>query len=252
MQIRAVAAIALSVAAVSARAQWTPCQPPSMQGVRHIFVDDFRFTDETGAPVSMKRVRDALLSNIKDQIDKLALQNAPNLRAVPCPGRFPQQGDFTPVRLQSLDNRNVVVELWTQIVPSDPSHYNAELNFVVIPAYLRNLQGASTSGLFTVRYPLTSSPAQTLALLRSHPELSAYAFIGAGLRAIENKDYDYASAYLCRGLGDLQRVTPKSPDDQKLLAYADAAKRKVVADARADGAYSGVLKLAGADARCTR
>ncbi|HYU26092.1 MAG TPA: hypothetical protein VEO74_12870 [Thermoanaerobaculia bacterium] len=251
MKIRAVA-IALSFAAISAFAQFTPCSPPPTLGLRHIFVDDFRFPDEAGAPAKMKRVRDALLSNVKDQIEKLSLQNAPNLKAVHCTGRFPQLGDFTLPRLQSMNNRNVVMELWTEIRPSDPQHYDAEFNFVVVPAFLRNLGGANTSALFTVRYPLTSDPGQVLALLRSHPELAAYALIGAGLRAVENKDYDDASAYLCRGLGELQRVMPKTVDDRKLLAYVDAAKARVVADAKADAGYTGVLKLAGADTRCTR
>src|ERR1051326_8950857 len=158
MQIRAVAAIALFFAAVSASAQFTPCAPPPTLGLRHIFVDDFRFADEAGAPATMKRVRDALLVNIKNQIDSLPLQKVPHLKAVPC----------------------------------------------------------------------------------------------AGLRAVENKDYDFASAYLCRGLGELQRVAQKTPDDVKLLTYVDAAKRKIVADARADGAYGGALRLPGAETRCTR
>jgi hypothetical protein len=252
MQIRAVAAIALFFAAVSASAQFTPCAPPPTLGLRHIFVDDFRFADEAGAPATMKRVRDALLVNIKNQIDSLPLQKVPNLKAVPCAGRFPSLGDFTPARLQSMDNRDIVLEMWTQIVPSATHRFDAEFNFVVVPAFLRNLEGVNISPLLTVRYPLASSPDQTLALLRSHPELTAYALIGAGLRAVENKDYDFASAYLCRGLGELQRVAQKTPDDVKLLTYVDAAKRKIVADARADGAYGGALRLPGAETRCTR
>ena len=194
---------------------------------------------------------DALLSNVKDQIEKLPLQNVPNLKAVPCPGRFPQLGDFTPARVESMDNRDVVMELWTEIRPADPQRSDAEFNFVVIPAFLRNLSGANTSAVFTVRYPLTSDPGQVLALLRNHPELTAFALIGAGLRAIENKDYDYASAYLCRGLTDLQRV-PMTPENQRLLNYVNTAKAKVVSDARHDGAYLGPLKLAGAETRCIR
>lgn len=250
---RAIAAVVLSLAAVSAFAQYKDCNPPATQGQRHILVDDFRFSDEAGASTPMKQLRDELVDNIRGQIDAIQLMNVPSLKTTPCPGRFPQPGDFTRPRVESMDNRDVVMELWTEIRPSDPQHFDAEFNFVVVPAFRLNLAGVNTSCLFTVRYPLTANQRreQILVLLRSHPELAGYALIGAGLRAVENKDYDYAAAYLCRGAGELLRV-PATTENQKLLNYVERAKSKVISDARANNNYNGTLRLAGAETKCVR
>jgi hypothetical protein len=254
--IRAVAAFAVCFAAVlPLAAQYKDCSPPQMQGSYYLFVDDFRFADETTASPDMKMLRDALHGSVKSQLESMKLQNLPTLRTTPCMGRFPQAGDFNPQRVSSLNNRDVVMELWTVIRPTEEQRVDAEFNVILMPAFLRNLRGERTPGLLGMTYTLTKKlrQEQLLVLLRNHPELTAYALIGAGLRAIDNKDYDYANSFLCRGLAELQHAE-KTPDNKKLFDYVDAATAQVVADAKRDGGYLGPLRLLspGTKAGCAR
>jgi hypothetical protein len=142
------------------------------------------------------------------------------------------------------------MEVWTEIRPSEENRFDAELNVMLVPAMLLSLNGQNTPPLFRGAYPLTNDQRkeQLLALLRNHPELNAYALIGAGLRAVENRKYDIANAFLCRGMAEL-RQAPTTADHDKLLKYIDAADTKVVADARRDTSYVGPLRLLAPNAK---
>ena len=241
------AVLALTVV-TSAQAQWKDCTPPELKGTYHLFLDDVRYPDEASPSAEMKTLRNALVTSVKNQIEAMKLQNLSRIRPLDCPGRFPRAGDFTSSRMMWMNNRGVVMELWTTIRQAAAKQYDAEFNVVVIPAML-----AKTSGLFTIDYGLQGGQTtdKLLAVIRHHPELNAYALIGAGLRAVENKDYDYASAYLCRGLGELQQA-PNNPDNATLRAFVDAATAKVIADAKRDRDYVGPLKFPGRGQGCPR
>jgi hypothetical protein len=247
--IRAMAVV-LCLATLPVLAQYKDCRTAQLPATYHLLVDDFRFSDENSVPADMKLVREVLYGSVENQLEAMKLQNLPSLRTSRCTGRWPQASDFTKPRVESLNNRDVVMELWTEIRPSEENRFDAEFNVLLVPAMLLSLSGQNTPPLFRSAYPLTKNQRkeQLLALLRNHPELNAYALIGAGLRAVENRDYDVANAFLCRGMAEL-RQAPKTQDHDKLLKYVDAASAKVVADARRDTVYIGPLRLLAPNAK---
>jgi len=229
---------------------------PGDPTVYNIFVDEVRPFDNSAPSNAEKQVRDALNMALSSSLVTLAASTGEQLRQNLCPGRYPMTSDFAKRGiLDPLDNGRVVLELWGTMQQSG-SHIQASFNLVVIPAQLHYVaMHEPPRGLLEIRRDVDIGSAHRLSpLLERNDEIKAYALIGAGLKALDLKDYLAANSYLCSGeqiLTSLSKTHP-DPEAQTLLAYVHDLGNKVFQDAQSGSAANTPLKLLGTDKQALR
>ena len=247
--------ICLLAAATGAAQQMKDCNPQSGPAYT-IFLDEVRVVDQN-ATEAVSNLRNALYSSMRNHLDAIAIEreDEPSLGTVECSGRFPTPQQFERDRVEWLNDHKVVMEVWGDLRGVGQANYNADLNVSVIPARAVELTTSKPPSYFRIEQTIPSgaTPERVLSLFREYRELSGYAFIAAGLRALSDgaDSYDYANAYLCRGASSLRGTT--NPKQQQLLRYVDKVSDDLVKRAQNDPRYTGTLKLlslANAKGRC--
>jgi len=244
--VASTASIVAFVASPAAAQRMTQCSPVDST-VYNIFLDDIRPFDQGPAAGAEEKVRKALYLGVFNSLEILSQTTKANLKRTECTGRYPAQSDFTKEAVDPLDNRKVVLELWGTVRDAG-NNMQASLNFVVIPARLRYLAlHQPPAGILEIRRNIPRSTANALFhLFERNNEIEAYAFIGAGLKALNEKDYDAANSYLCDGEAALTKSLKFNPDPtaQELLTYVHELGDKIVQDAQNDPGKNR-LKLLG-------
>ena len=76
-------------------------------------------------------------------------------------------------------------------------------------------------------------------------ELAAYVAVSTGVKLLRSKEYNLARKQLCDSEGLLTRAAGATPGarDKALIGYVQRLAADVITQAKADPAYTGVLKV---------
>jgi len=191
-----------------------------------IAVDDVTPPPATGtAPASTDIQR--LTAELQTQIEGIAVEEGGAIIAVPCSGRRPtSELDFSRLVVETLNDNNVVLEIWGSFEPSAipaTSGPNARLQFVLVPVryyehFLNNSQ--AMSGVYLILYtPVGTGTA--LALFEKSTELRASVALSMALKKIKEGHNELALKYLCKAESSLKQQNSRIPKPKRdaLLLY---------------------------------
>ncbi len=230
----------LVLASVSLWAQSLPtCTKLSGPGFK-VVLDDVRLNGGEGSAstpqdeIFMTRLNYMLDTRFHD----------PRFSAIMMPvrcNRYPNKSLFDHGALETLNDNNVVLELWGDVLPYRPGTQQAFINYVLVPVRYVEF-GSSDRGIYTVPHsvPSGSGAEELLHLFTQGNELTAYALVSLGFKQLRNSQFDAAKKNLTEGQFQLTRVFGRTPDqDQRtLLSYVHERVCDTVRQARADPTYS--------------
>lgn len=144
---------------------------------------------------------------------------------------------FDPSTLRLLNDNDVVLEFWGDVLPGSGGNHEALINYVLVP--IRYYDNQAVAGTYTAQLELPRgiTPDRIATMLAR--ELEAYVFAALGVKQMRNLKYDDARANLSRAEALLIQAFAKPPDaNQKaVLAYIQAQGCEVVKQARADTSH---------------
>lgn len=210
------------------------------QGMK-VLLDDIIFESEVpGFQQAMPRLRFTLDTALQE----LRLDQAIELKVLRCEGRRPRgESDFTPDLINVLQDREVILEVWGNVLSATNSKARgceALVGYALIPVRSRD----RTVGIYEVEHSsAVAGPSDRLLdLFRRNNELLGFAAVSVGLHRLQAKKYDQARRYFCRAESLLAKN--KRPDN-RLLVYIRNLGREVIDAARRDQSYKGLLRLQG-------
>ncbi len=231
----------LFIACHAARAQSLPPCPliTNTPGLK-VVLDDVRLNPAGGAAktpqddVFMTRLRYQMESSFRD----------PQFSAIVTPlycKRYPADKSlFDQGILRNLNDNNVVLELWGDVLPSTLQKQEAYITYLLVPVRFSEF-AASGQGIYTVPHTVSTAPGEggLMALFGQGKELLAYAFIALGVKQLRNQDYDAAKKNLTEGEFRLARAFGKNldPEHKALLTYVHQTTCSAVRQARQDSQY---------------
>lgn len=186
------------------------------------------------------------LRDFQSDVVSRRISPAIGLGLVSCANRKPSPGglEFDALRVRTLNNQRVVVELWGHLLAPDAPATGAPHALIgyVIPPVLHYLPDQSILGRFSVEYPKQGGgPAASLQL----PEASAFALVGLAVKAARANKYDLATWAFVRSESSIRQAQDigGSAELGDLLAYVQKAACEVRERARNDASYDGALSL---------
>lgn len=226
-----------------------------------VVLDDFSYASAAAKENSdLSALKERLQFNFNGQLDVLkaaAKQLDRNLqvplRLVFCAGRQPSlNGDeFTAALAERLSDERVVVEMWGTLDLKASAGATAVPRAMIgytIPPVQHYLTEDEAPPLHVVSYPKVGG-AQSVDELENLPELSAFALVGLATKAARANRYDLAVWAFTRaeaGIVDAQLAGNTQRLDT-LLGYVKRAACTTRERARADQAYTGLLKAVPAE-----
>jgi hypothetical protein len=252
MRIAFICLALLSLACQSLYAQLVDCNV-SLTGYK-ILLDDVVYSGPAAGSAEQKLFMNRLRVKLLNDLEKLKVQTQLPFTIVRCEGRRPNDaGDFRTALVDALNSRNVLVELWGNIVADDGAGADTMIGFALIPMrfYERNTQ--DLPGIYQARYSTRSvNSAKLLELIGASGELRAFALVAGGSKALRERRYNEAYSSLCDA--SLKAAQLKAdglqPHREPLSKYALRLARETVKKANADPAYTGALALVNETAAC--
>jgi hypothetical protein len=217
--------------------------------------------DEVSAPGSTtgesSLIRERLRFKLRTQAESLQLaEERRQLRAAVCDGRVPpDESVFTGDTLDDLSRLGVVMEVWGTVRPASGAAAStareAHLNFAVI-SLLRF--EPSLGGFFDLDF-VTPAGAPADVLLKDNVELEALATLALAVRYRRDRRYDAGARTFCEAQSHITRSAQRAVAEDAarwtaLRDYAVASRSALVAEAIADPAYNGGLKVTGTARGC--
>jgi hypothetical protein len=240
----AFASLVLFSTPTTVSAQLTPCG--NLEGSEYkVLLDDI--TDASGSALPLLHT---LASRVDFNLEQLRTESGLPLTVVRCAKRRPQDpAEFTRPIVQRYAARRVVLEVWgstVQETEGGAAEHVAALGYMLMPVRLYEFDAANRLGAVRVeRRARSVTSADALAgLVDDAGRMSAYVALSAGAKLLRELEYDRARSQACKAAAILGRATgPGTTAGERALAdYARRLARDVVAAARADANYRGVLK----------
>ncbi len=175
-------------------------------------------------------------------------------KPVLCANRAPNPdgSDFVPGLVKTLNNRDVLVEIWGTVKASTENGeqaLKANIFMMIIP--VRHYEGSSAQLDFhLLSYPKKNVQGDfetAIVKMVLGAEFDVYTSIAHGIKALKNDSYNDAKMYLSNARIQWEKALEKgslsnSAIDQNLvLAYIRNLEQKTIAEAAADSNYSGDL-----------
>jgi hypothetical protein len=248
----AIAAAALACIAQPAAAQIVPCTGINQPGYK-LLLDDIVLSGP-GA----QNLLQALVHRVEANIEQVRTEAGQPLMVVACVNRRPRgPGDFDKTRLEQLNARQVVMEVWASAAEAkdengDP-YTEATVGYLLVPVRYQEFESGRPTAAFTLPHRAKSlaGPDELVRAVDQAGRLAGYTAVAWGAKLLRNRGWDEARRQLCRAesffvsLGD-RRAT----NDQALLDYTRKLAADAVTGARADAGYSGPLKLSNLKLAC--
>jgi hypothetical protein len=187
------------------------------------------------------------LQEIQKEIDLNSYRPAIGLGVVTCLNRKPSLSgaEFTPARIESLNDQRVVVELWGTLLASSDGPAGAPRATIgyVIPPVLHYQSEPAISGRYLIQYPKGGGTAADD--LQKLPEASAFALLGLAVKARKAQKYELAVWAFERSAASIRAAKGPQADVEldQLLSYVQLAACQTREAARADLQYHGTLTL---------
>jgi len=244
--LAALVLLALLAVAAPAAAQMEPCVGIKESGFKILLDDIFEAAGGKASPLMS-----SLLYRVSTNLEQLQVESGLPLKVVRCAKRRPSDPSaFNRPLVEQLNARQVILEVWgTTAEATDaagaPIH-EAIVGYALVPVRFDELTLGQPSGAFLLSRQTKSvtSLDELVRLVDQSGELAAYVAVSTGVRLLRSKEYDQARAQLCRSEGLLARVAGAAPStrDKALIGYVQRLASDVVSQAKADPAYTGVLK----------
>ncbi len=168
-----------------------------------------------------------------------------------CEDRAPNMDgtDFNPDFVKSLNNIDVVLEIWGKITETptgDDIDYGAELCMMLIPVRHYSTGSDDIDHHLLIYTSEGQSTAQGALLdIVYRPEFQIYTLVAYGMKALKNEQYDTAKSYLASASilwqaavdGNTLALTATQPE--KVSAYIASLEQQCVAAAGASSSYDG-------------
>jgi hypothetical protein len=240
------------------RADLADCQSLGVGSQAYkVVMDDLSFaTTAAAAGASSVNLKERLTFNLKNQLAEfqrdvagLGINPAVDLGVINCLGRKPSLNgtEFTPQRIETLNDQRVVVELWVTLLDQTGTGGPHAMIGYVIPPVLHYGGAAGVTAPFLIRYP--KADGGSIDVLHKLPEASAFALVGLAVKAQRARKYDLAVWAFGRSEGSIQEAqrSGATAEVSALLAYVRAAACKTRQSARADAQYRGPITLTAAE-----
>ena len=241
----AIVLLALLALATPSAAQIVPCQLGE-PGYKILLDDIFDAAGGTASPLMP-----SLIYRLSTNLEQLQVESGLSIKVVRCAKRRPSgPSDFNRPLVEQLNARQVVVEVWGTTAQATnqagaPIH-EATVGYVLVPVRFDEFTLGQPAGAFLVsrQAQSVSSVDELVRLVDQAGELAAYAAVSAGVKRLRSKEYDLARKHLCDSEGLLTRAAGPTPSarDKALIGYVQQTAADVVKQAKADPAYTGVLK----------
>jgi hypothetical protein len=222
-----------------------------------VVMDDLSFaTTAAAAGASSVNLKERLTFNLKNQLAEfqrdvagLGINPAVDLGVINCLGRKPSLNgtEFTPQRIETLNDQRVVVELWVTLLDQTGAGGPHAMIGYVIPPVLHYGGAAGVTAPFLIKYP--KADGGSIDVLHKLPEASAFALVGLAVKAQRARKYDLAVWAFGRSEGSIQEAqrSGATAEVSALLAYVRTAACKTRQSARADAQYRGPITLTAAE-----
>ena len=238
--------LALLVGAGPVAAQIVPCRGIQDPGFKILLDDIFDAAGGAATPLMP-----SLIFRVSTNLEQLQVESGVPLKVIRCAKRRPSDpSDFRRALVEQLNAHHVVLEVWgTTAQATDaagaPIH-EATVGYVLVPVRFDELTHGQPTGAFLLsrQAKSVSSVDELVRLVDQSGELAAYVAVSTGVKFLRAREYDRARAQLCRSQGLLTRAAGTTPSarDKTLIDYVQRLASEVVAQAKADPAYTGVLK----------
>jgi hypothetical protein len=233
-------------ARVAVAGQIVPCRGIQDPGFK-ILLDDI-FDAAAGAASPLMH---SLMFRVETNLEQLRVESGLPLKVIRCAKRRPSDpSDFKRELVEQLNAHQVVLEVWGTTAQATDSAgapiHEATVGYVLVPVRFDEFTHGQPPGAFLLSRQAKSvtSVDELVRLVDQAGELAAYVSVSSGVKLLRAREYDRARAQLCRSEGLLTRAAGTTPGvrDKSLISYVQRLTVEVVTQAKADPAYSGVLK----------
>ena len=232
--------------AVPSAAQIVPCSGIQDRGFKILLDDIFDAAGGAASPLMQ-----SLIYRLSTNLEQLQVESGLPLKVVRCAKRRPSDpSEFRRPLVEQLNARQVVLEVWgTTAKATDQAGaevHEATVGYLLVPVRFDEFTDGQPSGAFLLSRQAKSvtSVDELVRLVDQAGELAAYVAVSTGVKLLRSKEYDQARAQLCRSEALLTRAAGPTPSarDKTLIGYVQRMAADVVTQAKADPAYTGVLK----------
>ncbi len=232
--------------AVPSAAQIVPCSGIQDRGFKILLDDIFDAAGGAASPLMQ-----SLIYRLSTNLEQLQVESGLPLKVVRCAKRRPSDpSEFRRPLVEQLNARQVVLEVWgTTAKATDQTGaevHEATVGYLLVPVRFDEFTDGQPSGAFLLSRQAKSvtSVDELVRLVDQAGELAAYVAVSTGVKLLRSKEYDQARAQLCRSEALLTRAAGPTPSarDKTLIGYVQRTAADVVTQAKADPAYTGVLK----------
>lgn len=211
-----------------------------------ILLDDIVFPSPGASGPNAQVFASRLRMRLRSDIEALKAETHLPFTIIRCEGRRPSgEEDFRDTLVDGLNSRNVLVELWGQILPGE-SGADAAIGFALIPVRFYDRRDPDLPGIYDVSYTVRNAgPDRILEMISGASELRAFVLLAGGVKAFREKRYDEAYASLCAGTALVGRLRSSALQNSRkpLGDYARLLAARTVRTALQDASYHGVLGL---------
>lgn len=236
----------VALAAPSA-AQIVPCPGIQDPGFKILLDDIFDAAGGAASPLMP-----SLIYRVSTNLEQLQVESGVPIKVIRCAKRRPSDpSDFKRSLVEQLNARQVVLEVWgTTAQATDqagaPIH-EATVGYVLVPVRFDEFTLGQPPGAFLVSRQARSvtSVDDLVRLVDQTGELAAYVAVSTGVKFLRSREYNRARKQLCDSEGLLTRAAGATPTarDKALIGYVQRLAADVITQAKADPAYTGVLKV---------
>jgi hypothetical protein len=213
-----------------------------------ILLDDVVYSGPAAAATAdqklfMNRLRVKLISDL----EALKVQTQLPFTIVRCEGRRPVDvSDFRVSLVDGLNSRNVLVEMWGNIVAVDASVADTAIGFALIPVRFYERDTADLPGIYVARYNTrVVNSAKLLEIIGASRELKVFVLVAGGTKALRERRYNEAYTSLCDASQQAALLKAEGVQSHRepLGKYARRMALDTVRKATKDSTYLGPLSL---------
>jgi hypothetical protein len=221
-----------------------------------VVVDKLEYMSETGETKMLtKEYEFDFLLDLRSRLQNLF--PGTQIQPVLCANRSPKfdGSDFMPDLVETLNNRNVLVEVWGTINSGKQSGVHtlgAKILIIIIP--IRYYEQNAQLAFHMLSYPKAERGDLEIASrkLVFGTEFDVYTSIAYGMKELKNRSYDKAKKYFSNASIKWKKALEKgtlaetATDKELILEYIKQMEQKTITSAAADPNYRGDLAAVSA------
>ncbi len=220
-----------------------------------ILLDDVVYSGPAAsATADQKLFMNRLRVKLIGDLEALKVQTQLPFTIVRCEGRRPADvSDFRASLVDGLNSRNVLVEMWGNIVAGEGSAADSAVGFALIPLRFYERDTRDLPGVYVAHYTTrAASSEKLLEMIGTSRELKAFVLVAGGTKALRERRYNEAYRSLCDASQQaaLLKAEGMQTHREPLGKYARRLAAEAARKANEDATYAGALNLVNAQNVC--